>query len=92
MVYSDTMNRTQIYLSDEELALLALAEQETGASRSELIRRAVRATFGRSSAEERLAALRAGKGVWKRRSVTGTEYVDASRGDLEDRLARLGLG
>lgn len=91
MAYNDTVNRTQIYLSDEDLALLDRAELETGASRSELIRRAVRSTFGPSSAEERLAALRAGRGLWRRRPVTGAEYVDATRGDLDDRLARLGL-
>mgnify|MGYP000551254857 CR=1 FL=1 len=91
-MYNDVMHRTQIYLSDDELRLLDQAERTTGASRSELIRRAVHETFGRSSGEERLAALRRGKGLWSRRQETGSQFVDARRGDLGDRLERLGLG
>ncbi len=85
------MGRTQVYLTDEELALLDRARRTSGASRSELIRRAVRATFGGSSREERIAALDRGVGIWRDRSLSGAEYVDAIRGDLNQRLARLGL-
>ena len=52
-MYTDTtwcrisaMGRTQIYLGDEELELLDRRARETGASRSELIRRAVRDAYG----------------------------------------------
>jgi len=85
------MGRTQIYLSEEELGLLDRAAAETGASRSELIRRAIRRTFGEESREDRLVALRRSAGSWKRRRFTGSEYVDALRGDLNERLRRVGL-
>jgi Arc/MetJ-type ribon-helix-helix transcriptional regulator len=92
MVYNDTMGRTQIYLHDDELALLERAERETGASRSELIRRAVRRTYGEMSKEARLEALRQAKGIWRDRPFTGAEYVDAIRGgDLNERLRVLGI-
>jgi len=85
------MARAQIYLSDAELALLDRAERTTGASRSELIRRAVRSTYGEPDKEERLKALRQAKGIWRDRTFTGAEYVDAVRGNLDDRLRRLGF-
>lgn len=91
-MYSDGVGRTQIYLGEGELELLEHASQETGASRSELVRRAVRSTFGRQGKEERLAALRASAGSWHGHRQTGAEYVDALRGgDLNERLARLGI-
>jgi len=37
-----------------------------------------------------LAAIRASAGAWADRDVTGEEYVEAMRGDLEERLRRLG--
>ena len=80
-----------MYLGDEELELLARAEDETGASRSELIRRAIRRTFGQQPQDARLDALRRSAGSWQRRPFTGAEYVDALRGDLNERLRRAGL-
>jgi Arc/MetJ-type ribon-helix-helix transcriptional regulator len=86
------MGRTQIYLGEDELELLERASRETGASRSELVRRAVRASFGRQGKDERLDALRASAGSWRGRRRTGAAYVDAMRGgDLNERLARLGV-
>lgn len=85
------MNRTQIYLDARELELLDRAAHATGASRSELIRRAVRTTFGERSAEDRLAALRRTAGTWEGRRFTGSDYVDAIRGDLNERLRALGF-
>jgi Arc/MetJ-type ribon-helix-helix transcriptional regulator len=86
------MGRTQVYLGDGELELLERASRETGASRSELIRRAVRAAFGGQEKDEKLRALQASAGAWRGRSTSGAEYVDAIRGgDLNDRLARLGV-
>ncbi|MFN0153299.1 MAG: CopG family transcriptional regulator [Gaiella sp.] len=86
------MVRTQVYLSQNELDLLDRTERETGASRSELIRRAVRAAFGRDEArDERLEALGRGVGIWRTRQTTGADYVDSIRRDLNERLARLGL-
>ena len=90
-MYSDVMGRTQIYLGEAELDLLDRASRETGASRSELIRRAVRGTFGGRGQDQRLQALKASAGSWHDRP-SGSEYVDSIRkGDLNERLARLGV-
>jgi hypothetical protein len=91
MVYSGVVSRTQVYLGEEELELLDQAAQATGASRSALIRRAIKESFGKTTKADRLRALRASAGSWKERNFTGAEYVDATRGDLNDRLHRLGL-
>lgn len=91
MVYSGVMSRTQVYLGEDELALLDRASSATGASRSELIRRAVRATFGERDQEEKLGALRASAGSLRGSRVSGAEYVDAMRSDLNERLTRLGV-
>lgn len=85
------MRRTQIYLDNEESELLSRAVTRTGASRSELIRRAIRTEYGEQPARTRIAALRASAGVWRDRSATGADYVDAARGDLNERLDQLGL-
>ena len=85
------MGRTQIYLGEEELGLLDRAAAETGASRSELIRRAIRSAFGERSQEARLEALRRSAASWKGRRFNGSDYVDAVRGDLNERLRRVGL-
>ena len=90
-MYSGVVGRTQIYLGDEDIALLDRVSAETGASRSELVRRAVRNTFGERTADERLQALRASAGAWANRSFTGAEYVDSIRGDLTRDLRRRGL-
>lgn len=85
------MARTQIYLGTEELKLLDQVAKASGATRSEMIRRAVRAMYGERTVEERLAALQRSAGIWKNRRITGAAYVDARRGDLNRRLRRLGL-
>lgn len=86
------MGRTQVYLGEEELELLDRVSHETGASRSELIRRAVQESFGRGGKDAKLGALRASAGSWRGRRRSGAQYVDAMRGgDLNDRLARLGV-
>jgi Arc/MetJ-type ribon-helix-helix transcriptional regulator len=92
VVYKGVMGRTQVYLGSEELELLDRVSRETGASRSELIRRAVRVAFGETAKEERLQALRRSAGTWSGRQITGQEYVDEiRRGDLNKRLSELGL-
>lgn len=91
-MYNDAVSRTQVYLGEDELELLDRASRETGASRSELVRRAVRSTFGRQGKDERLSGLRASAGSWRGRRRSGAEYVDAMRGgDLDERLTRLGI-
>lgn len=90
-MYSDVVHRTQIYLDDHEVALLTQESARTGASRSELIRRAVRTQYGVETPEGRLAALRASAGTWSDRSGTGADYVEELRGDLGQRLDQVGL-
>ncbi|MGH2748378.1 MAG: CopG family transcriptional regulator [Actinomycetota bacterium] len=85
------MHRTQIYLTAEEVELLDRAARSTGATRSELIRRAIRRQYGESDPNARKAALLASAGAWRDRPFTGAQYADAIRGDLNERLARLGL-
>lgn len=80
-----------MYLGDEELQLLDAAARRTGATRSELIRRSIRAELGTISIEDRRRALRASAGSWQGRELSGSEYVDSIRGDLSERLARVGL-
>ncbi|MGH3925003.1 MAG: CopG family transcriptional regulator [Pseudonocardiaceae bacterium] len=90
-MYSDGVHRTQIYLDDHEVALLTQESARTGASRSELIRRAVRTQYGIDTPEGRLAALRASAGAWSDRAGTGAEYVEELRSDLGQRLDQVGL-
>ncbi len=86
------MSRTQIYLGEEERELLARVARVTGASRSELIRRAILSTYRRElTKDEKVRALERSFGSWKDRKFTGAEYVDAIRGDLNERLRRLGV-
>jgi hypothetical protein len=55
------------------------------------VRRAVRSTFGQPTKADKLLALEASAGSWHGRAFTGSEYVDSVRGDLSERLSRLGL-
>ncbi|EUA30526.1 putative antitoxin VapB19 [Mycobacterium xenopi 4042] len=57
--------RTQITLNDEEVELLDRAAEASGASRSELIRRAIRSTYGSRRKEARMAALKRSAGSWR---------------------------
>jgi hypothetical protein len=50
------------------------------------MRRAIRLSFGEKTRAERLQALDASTGTWGGRWQTGEQYVDALRGDLNDRL------
>ena len=90
-MYSDVVHRTQIYLDDHDVALLSQESARTGASRSELIRRAVRTQYGVDTPEGRLAALSVSAGTWSDRSGTGADYVEELRSDLSQRLAQVGL-
>lgn len=90
------MIRTQILLAQDEIDALDRARRATGASRSELIRRAIQRIYGEgsdpASVEERLAGLRAARGIWKDRPFTGQEYERAIRsGDMNANLRRLGV-
>ena len=87
------MTRTQIYLGDDERRVLDRISKVTGASTSELIRRAIRDAYGAElTREEKLDALDAAFGLWSDRTFTGAEYVDAIRGrDMNEGLRRLGI-
>lgn len=89
-LYSDAMQRTQSYLGDAELELLDREAARTGAARAEFIRRAVRDRYGMRDRESRVALLRSTFGAWKDFPCSGEEYVESVRGDLNDRLERLG--
>ncbi len=91
MVYNGIIGRTQIYLGDDELELLDRVARATGASRSELVRRAVRSTFGEMTRAEKLRALGASAGSWSGRRLSGEDYVETLRGDLNERLRRRGI-
>lgn len=86
------MHRTQIHLTEEDVELLDSVERATGASRAELIRRAVREQYGTPpSLEARKARARRAFGAWQDRQFTGDEYVRAIRsGDMNENLRRLG--
>ena len=87
------MSRTQIYLGEDERELLERMSKATGASASELIRRAIRSTYRLElTTEEKLRLLESSAGSWKDRDFTGAEYVDAIRGgDMNEGLRRLGI-
>jgi len=87
------MSRTQIYLGDDERELLERMSKATGASASELIRRAIRSTYRLElTTEEKLRLLESSAGSWKDRDFTGAEYVDAIRGgDMNEGFRRLGI-
>jgi len=87
----NAVHRTQVYLDEHEIALLSEEAARTGASRSELIRRAVRKQYETDTADGRLAALRASAGSWRDRSGTGADYVEDLRSDLGQRLEQVGL-
>ena len=88
-MYDDVVHRTQIYLDDQEVSALDAVAVRAGASRSELIRRAIRAQYGERPAASRLEALRSTAGAWTDQEHTGSEFVDSMRGDVNDRLARI---
>ena len=88
-------HRTQITLRDDQYTRLRLEAMKTGASLSELIRKAVDEKYAGPTIEERKRALDASFGAWADRTdipETGEEYVRRLRGPgLGERLRRLGL-
>ena len=81
-----TMRRTQIYLTEDEAAVLDRIARASGQTRSQLIRDAIRRTYlARRAPAEILQALGESAGGWRHR-VTGAAYVERMR---SGRLARL---
>lgn len=85
------MHRMQIYLSEEIVELLDREVRRTGASRSELIRRAIRERFGAAGVEGRPQALADSAGAWAGHQMSGEAYVEALRRDTDERLRDLGF-
>ncbi len=86
-MYIDVILRTQIYLDKEEIAALDAAERQSGANRSELIRRAIRAQYGQLDPSDRSAALEASSGAWSGREGSGARRIDELRRDADIRVA-----
>ena len=75
-----TMQRTQIYLSEDELARLDREVERTGRTRSRLIRDAINRTYAHQvDMEEFERVLRENAGAWKGAPFTGQEYKEAIR-------------
>ena len=71
------MRRTRIHLTDEEFELLDRESKATGTSRSALIRRAVRATYGGQRSRPALTCV----------GVVSNGSLDAER--IDDALAEI---
>ena len=84
------MQRTQIYLTEEQGRLLKSRSQATGCTVSELIRTAVDDAYAprrELSTADRVRVARRTAGAWKGFAETGAEYVERIRGT--GRLSRL---
>jgi predicted DNA-binding protein len=85
-MYIYIMQRTQIYLSEQDQRLLEELARTSGRTKSQLIRDAIaRAYLPQGGHERVLDALKRSAGAWKRRE-TGRAYVERLR---RGRLARL---
>ncbi len=74
------MTRTQISLQDDDRRVLDEAAARTGRSISALIRDAVQQVYGAQRSEEAdLALMDAAFGAWKRRRISGAEWVESVR-------------
>ena len=83
-MYSEyIMQRTQIYLTEEQGRLLKGRSRATGCTVSELIRTAVDDVYAprrELSTAERIRLARRTAGAWQEFPETGTEYVERIRG------------
>jgi hypothetical protein len=79
--------RTQITLSDSQYARLKEESERSGASLSELVRRAVEEAFGFRGSMGHRRGLDDSFGAWKERDFDGARYVDRLRRGLGRRLA-----
>lgn len=85
------MQRTQIYLSEDQRRRLTILSQKRGVTISELIRDAIAQVYSEQATDDLESALDAVTGLWAdRKDMPSTEdYVRYLRQD--DRLERWGL-
>ncbi len=85
-MYTYIVTRTQIYLSDEEAAVLDREARSSGRTKSQLIREAIDHVYLQGpDAAGVLRAIQKSAGGWRRR-LSGADYVERLR---PGRLARL---
>lgn len=83
------MQRTQIYLTEEQGHLLKSRSRATGCTVSELIRAAIDGVYAprhELTTADRIRLARRTAGAWKEFPETGAEYVERIRGSR--RLSR----
>jgi predicted DNA-binding protein len=86
-MYTYIVQRTQIYLSEEETDALDREAARTGRTRSQLIREAIdRVYLGRDDVADAERLLMETAGAWSGRRLSGEDYVERLRGG---RLGRL---
>jgi hypothetical protein len=79
-------HRTQITLSDAQYARLKEESKRTGASLSELIRRALEEAYQLPRLEDAQSALGDSFGAWGNRDFDGAKYVERLRRGMARRL------
>ena len=83
------MQRTQVYLTEEQGRLLKSRSRATGCTVSELVRAAIDGVYTRQrqpTTADRVRLARRTAGAWKEFPETGAEYVERIRGSR--RLSR----
>ncbi len=61
------MNRTQIYLTSDEIKGVSSVAEKTGRKKSEVIREAIDQYLQRFTPQDNLKKLRTARGIWKDR-------------------------